>query len=129
MGRRADSVIRALTRNGRSVTLRPYTTSNGGYDPSTGSISTPGASGSADVSRKILIMDQLFNKPTRDHGESFLPDTLIEGIDKWAFMDANGVDPKIQDRVIDGSTDYGVMRVWTIADKDGSILHTLALKV
>ena len=127
MGRRAINAIETLKRGGAiEVSLRPVSTAID-YDAGEGSVNPEGADGVNDVPRTALLLDMLTSRPLSGFGHMDGLKSDIEGVRKWAFMDGVGLVPKVQDQVYANFVGYNVLNVQTIADKDGPIVHVLAL--
>lgn len=124
------SVAKTLRSNGILGVIRGYTSGSGAYNPATGTVN-PRSNPADDSTRAMMLLDQLAKTPSRtfSHGGSkWEPNTLIEGVEKWALVDATGRAPRIQDRLYDGSEEWYILNVQEIADESGPILYILALK-
>lgn len=111
---KATSALALLTKKGRSVTRRAYTT--GTYDTNTGQTSTT----YTDTTRKAVILD--FGA-----GATLVRGTLIQGGDKRMLLDAVGAAPAPQDHFIIGSVEYVVVSVGEINPAGTPILYDLHL--
>lgn len=122
-------VLKTLKFEGYLGTLRIYNTGGGTYDPSTGRAAPKGPT---DSIRTCLVLDQLTKTPSRTYGHAGRDqevNTLVEGAQKWALMDAIGPAPKVQDHLLVADLEYYILNVQVIADRDGPALYILALKI
>lgn len=120
---RRTRILNTLKRTGEQVTLRSVATATK-YDPTKGSVSPTESNGP----RHALLLDMLTARPLAGFGSSDHLKTDIEGVRKWAFMDAVGVAPKTQDKVITDLLIFDVINVQSVSDASGSVLYVLALK-
>ncbi len=119
----AASVLRTIKKAGSPVVLRSVPVS-ADYDPVTGAMS----SSSVDSTRYAVLLDMLTGRPQLGFGSLNLLNTDIDGVRKWALMDAVGHLPKVQDKVVNGETLYEVINVQSVSVKNLDVMYVLALK-
>lgn len=121
---RVTNVVRTLKRTGTPVILRSVPVS-GVYNPLTGGVIT---SPPTDDERYALLLDMLTSRPLVGFGKSTHLNTDVDGVKKWALLDADGCAPKVQDDLIDASSIYKILNVQTVSDASGAVLYVLALR-
>lgn len=130
MASRKLSIAKTLKSNGVLGIIKTYVTGAGAYDPGTGRM-TPRGDDTADSTRAMVLMDQLTKIPSRTYGRSGVTEEVnsqVEGVEKWALIDAIGREPRIQDHIVVGNEEWIVLNVQTIADSSGPVMYILALK-
>ena len=102
----AITALRLLTKYGAEVTLRQSSVGGADYDPGTGA-ATPEAD--VDTTRKALLLDQPGSQISQRFGNNNQANSLIQQGEKWLYMDANGVAPELQDKIIINSVKYTII--------------------
>ncbi len=125
MSQAAISAQKTLKASGGHITLVPYSTGGGRYDPATGETVSKSSDG---VIRVGALFDSLRKIPIKTFGQQDGVDTEVEGAQKWLLMDAIGIEPKVRYRVIVGIDTYTVLNVQVVADADGPVIYILALR-
>lgn len=120
--RSAATTLRMLKKYGMAVTLRR--TSVGDYDTSTLGATVQ----SNDSTRNVLKLDQPGSQIAQRFGHNFEKETLRERNEKWAYMDADGPAPQLQDRVIMEGIEYVIQDVQAIGPAGINVLYQLVLR-
>lgn len=108
----ADTALKLLTKFGQDVTLRQFSPGGGGgYNTGTGKVVANAQPGSNDLIRKAVIVDAPQNRIGPQYGTNMKKDTLIQDITKWAYMDANGPAPRVNDKLIVRGIEYVIINV------------------
>lgn len=112
------TALELLTEFGQTVTLKRVTP--GTYNPATGT-ATPVVT---TQSRKAAIFD--YNDFR--HGMQNPNGLVIEAGDRRCYMDANGVDPELDDQIIIGGVTWSIKNVKSINPSGVSVLHDIHIR-
>jgi hypothetical protein len=126
----AATVLRLLTKYGQVVVLKKIAVSGAGsYDPATGGASVPGIDGENTQNRKGLPTDQPGNRIGPQYGQNMQTGDLIINKNKWIYIDANGLAPTTEDRLVVEGIEYNIIDVQKIQPGNVPLLYLLVLKV
>lgn len=120
--RSAATALRMLKKYGMPVTLRR--TSVGNYDTSTLGATVQ----TNDSIRNILKLDQPGSQIAQRFGSNYENDTLRERNEKWAYMDANGPAPQLQDRVIIEGIEFVILDVQAVGPSGVNVIYQLVMR-
>lgn len=121
----ASTALRLLTKYGRSVTLRQLAVGEGGYDSATGEVTMPD---SVDTTRNALVLDQPGTQISQRFGNNNQLNSLVQQGEKWLYMDANGVAPALQDKVIIDEVEYTIQDVQETGPGGIPVLYMLMIR-
>jgi hypothetical protein len=124
----AARVLKSLRKYGQNVTLRQYSVGGGEYDSNTQTASIRGGP-STDSVRKGLVTDQPGTRIGPQYGTNLKPNTLIQDGEKWVYVDAIGVAPKIQDHMIVNGVEYNIADVQVTAPGGIAVFYLLVLRL
>lgn len=123
----AKGVAKKLGVYGMSVTLRQYHEGSGEYDPSTLSVPAQAAP-PVDTMRKALITEQPGSRIGPQYGTNTKKDTLIQDAEKWIYMDALGVRPRPNDKVIVSGVEFTIADVQETAPGGTALFYLVVLR-
>ncbi len=121
----AATSLRLLTKYGMSVTLRQSSLGAGNYNPATGVV-TPETD--VDTTRKALILDQPGSQISQRFGNNNQANSLVQQGEKWLYLDANGVAPSLQDKIIINEVEYAIMDVQETGPGGVPVLYMLMVR-
>lgn len=106
----AKNVLKSLTKFGQNITLRQYSVGGSDYDPATQGTTTA-MDTYTDTIRKGLVTDQPGTRIGPQYGTNMKTNTLIQDGEKWLYVDAIGVAPKVQDHMLVNGVEYAIADV------------------
>ena len=116
--RAAASALRLLTKYGKTVQLRSVTT--GDYDTDTSSVATT----SVDRNRKAA----LFDVERINYGIGLRNGLQIQEGDRQCYMDASGVAPTPEDKIVDGTLVYNILEIKELNPAGTPVMFTLLIR-
>lgn len=119
---------RLITKFGLTVVLRPYSEGGGDYDPNTSTGTPEGTTGAYAENRKAILADQPGSQISIHFGQNLQNGTLAQKSDKWIYMDANGVVPKLHDHVVISGVEYSIVNVQVTNPGGIDLLYLLVLR-
>lgn len=127
-GKSAATAQRLLTKFGMTVILRQLSTGSADYDPKTGGAVPEGQDGSTDTNRKAIVLDQPGSQISQRFGNTLQNNSLVQQGEKWLYMDANGVAPALQDKLIFGGIEYAIIDVQELAPAGIPVLYMVVVR-
>lgn len=119
---------RLFDRYGRQVHLRQRNSGTGDYDPSTGGAAVAGTDGSTDVPRKGLVMDQPGSQISQRFGNNQQNNTLVQKTEKWIYLDAIGVKPALEDKLVIDDVAYSIIDIQETGPGGVPVLYLLVIR-
>jgi hypothetical protein len=116
---------KSFAKSGREVILRQFSSSGGAYNPSLGKV-TAGAY--IETVRYAITEDQPGSQIAERFGLTREKATLVSNKNKWVYMDANGPQPQIQDRIIFDNVSYIVRSSQGCAPAGIAVLYLVVLE-
>ena len=125
----ALTAARLLARYGTSVILRQLSHGNADYDPASGGAIPEGVDGTTDTTRKGLVLDQPGSQISQRFGTNNQINSLISQGEKWLYIDAKGVAPAMQDKLIVKHIEYTIIDVQEFGPGGVPILYMVVARV
>lgn len=122
------TALRLLTAYGREVTLRQLSVGSADYNPATGESTPAGNDGTTDTTRFAVVLDQPGTQISQRFGNNKQANSLVQQSEKWLYMDANGVAPALQDKLIIDAIEYTIEDVQVTAPGGVVILYMLMVR-
>lgn len=126
--RMAQTTKRLIRENGMQVLLRRQGQGSADYDPSTGGTDAVGADGSFEQPRYLLKLDQPGSQIAQRFGVNRMAETLIDRNEKWAYMDADGDAPKLNDKVIMEGIEFTLLDVQVCGPSGIPVFYQLVMR-
>jgi hypothetical protein len=123
----ARSVQKTLARYGQSVTLRRYSVGGGDYRPGNQVANLAGGA-PVDSIRKALVTEQPGTRIGPQYGVNLKEGTLIQNAEKWLYMDAIGIEPRPNDKVIINGVEFMVVDVQGTAPGGTVLFYLIVLR-
>ncbi len=123
--RLALTAKRLFDKFGRTVYLRQRTAASD-YDTSNGSANATDEA--VDDPRKGLVLDQPGSQISQRFGNNHQANTLVQQSEKWIYLDALGVRPCLQDKLIVDDIEYAIIDVQEIGPGGIAVLYMLVIR-
>jgi hypothetical protein len=121
----ATTALRLLTKYGAEVTLRQSSVGSGDYDPPTGAVTREA---DVDTTRKALLLDQPGSQISQRFGNNNQANSLVQQGEKWLYIDANGVAPALQDKIIISHVKYTIVDVQEMGPGGIAVLYMIVVR-
>lgn len=124
----AATTARMIQQYGMSVTLRHMSEGAPDYNPSAGGVVPTGTDGTYDEQRFLLKLDQPGSQIAQRFGQNRMDETLIERNVKWAYMDASGPPPNLQDKIIMEGIEFSLIDIQVCGPQGIPVYYQLVMR-
>lgn len=121
-GRSVATTLRMIKKYGMPVTLRRQAV--GSYNTS-----TLGATIQTDDSiRYLLKLDQPGKQIAARFGNNYEKNTMRERNEKWAYMEASGPAPQLQDKIIMEGIEFTIIDLQGVGPSGVDVIYQLVMR-